>query len=239
MQSKAYRLYNPSSGKIIISRDVMFNEDASWPWGTEIDDHYVILLEDEELPVELHEPASPPTSPMSSSDNDNNFSPPSSPSTPNNNINTLSSAHSPSSSSSESSPRKFRSLAEIYRTYNFALYASDPTSYSAAADSIVWKDAMQAEMQSILKNATWELVDPPEQRHVIGLKWVYRTKYNADGSIQKHKARLVAKGYAQQQGVDFDETFSPVARFETVRTFLALAAQLKLPVFSLMLNRLS
>lgn len=57
------------------------------------------------------------------------------------------------------------------------------------------------------------------------------TKYHADGSIQKHKTRLVAKGYSQQQGIDFDETFSPVAPFETIRTFLALAATLNWPVY--------
>lgn len=69
-----------------------------------------------------------------------------------------------------------------------------------------------------------------EGKNAIGLKWVYRTKYNADGTIQKHKALLVAKEYAQQQVVDFDETFSPMARFETVRIFLALFAQFEWPV---------
>lgn len=80
------------------------------------------------------------------------------------------------------------------------------------------------------------MVNLPEGKNVIGLKWVYRTKYNAGGSIQKHKARLVAKEYGQQQGVHFDETFSSVAHFKMVRTLLALAAQLSWPVYQFDVN---
>ena len=75
------------------------------------------------------------------------------------------------------------------------------------------------------------MVDFPERKNAIGLEWVFRTKYNAHGAVHKYKARLVIKGYAQQQGVDFDEMFSHVARFETVKIFLALAAQFKWLVF--------
>ena len=73
---------------------------------------------------------------------------------------------------------------------------------------------MDEEIASIEKNKTWELVDLPNGRDVIGLKWIYKTKYNEDGSIQKHKACLVAKGYSQQPGIDFHETFAPIVRME-------------------------
>ena len=77
----------------------------------------------------------------------------------------------------------------------------------------------------IEKNMTWELVDQPEDRKIIGLKQVFRTKLNVDDSMNKHKARLVVKGYAQIFGVDYFDTFAPVARLDTIRLRLALAAQ--------------
>lgn len=77
----------------------------------------------------------------------------------------------------------------------------------------------------IEKNLTWELVDLPKDRDVIGVKWIFKTKFNQDGSIQKHKARLVARGFTQKPGIDFFETFALVARLETIRTLIALAAQ--------------
>jgi hypothetical protein len=83
---------------------------------------------------------------------------------------------------------------------------------------------MEEEMRSIHDNQTWELTTLPAGHRAIGLKWVFKVKKDPAGLIVKHKARLVAKGYAQRQGVDFDEVFAPVARLETVRLLLALAA---------------
>lgn len=60
---------------------------------------------------------------------------------------------------------------------------------------------------------------------MIGVKWVYKTKLNPDGTISKHKARLVVKGYSQQAGIDYGDTFAPIARHDTIRTLIALAAQ--------------
>ena len=74
---------------------------------------------------------------------------------------------------------------------------------------------------------TWDLVKPPENCRPIGVKWIYKVKRNSSGNITRHKARLVAKGYSQRRGKDFDEVFSPVARAESIRILIALAAQLK------------
>ena len=83
---------------------------------------------------------------------------------------------------------------------------------------------MERELESIEKNQTWELVDLPKGHKSIGLKWVYKLKKDSEGKVLKHKARLVAKGYVQKKGVDFEEVFAPVARLDTIRLILALAA---------------
>ncbi|XP_069151908.1 uncharacterized protein [Solanum lycopersicum] len=76
----------------------------------------------------------------------------------------------------------------------------------------------------IKKNGTWQLVDRHRNRKVIGVKWIFKRKLNTDGTICKHKARLVVKGYAQQYGVDYQETFAPVARYDTIKLILAFAS---------------
>jgi len=103
------------------------------------------------------------------------------------------------------------------------LAADEPTSIDEALEEC-WRNAMQAELQAIHENQTWEISDLPKGQKAIGLKWVFKVKRDPAGNIVKHKARLVVKGYAQTQGVDFDEVFAPVARLETVRLLLALAA---------------
>ena len=85
--------------------------------------------------------------------------------------------------------------------------------------------AMKDELSMIEKNATWKLVDRLTNKPVIGVKWVFKTKLNLDGTVQKNKARLVAKWYAQKPGIDYNETFAPVARLDTIRTLITLAAQ--------------
>jgi len=105
------------------------------------------------------------------------------------------------------------------------LAAEEPNSVGDALREKCWRDAMVTEMESIQANRTWELADLPKGHKAIGLKWVFKVKKDPQGKIIKHKARLVAKGYAQREGVDFEEVFAPVARIETVRLLLALAAR--------------
>ena len=79
-------------------------------------------------------------------------------------------------------------------------------------------------LMDFIRNGVWYLVDRPTYRKVIGLKWVFKVKRDAAGNIIRNKAQLVVKGYAQQEGIDYDETFAPVARMEAIRLFLAFAA---------------
>jgi hypothetical protein len=109
----------------------------------------------------------------------------------------------------------------------------DPTSYDAAVKLDVWRKAMDAEIDAIKRNDTWILTTLPAGCNSIGVKWVYKTKYNEKGDIEKHKARLVAKGYTQKHGIDYNEVFAPVARWDTIRTILSIAAYNGWNVFQL------
>eukprot|EP00253_Pinus_taeda_P032471 PITA_32471 len=84
---------------------------------------------------------------------------------------------------------------------------------------------MQNEYDALIKNGTWKLVDPPLGTKPIGCKWVYKNKYKVDGSLDKHKAMHVPKGFAQKEGVNYENTFAPTAKWATIRTLFSLAAQ--------------
>jgi hypothetical protein len=107
----------------------------------------------------------------------------------------------------------------------------DPLSLCEAmrsTDASKWEQAMQEEYESLIANGTWELVELPQDRTSVGCKWVFCTKRDANGDIVRYKARLVAKGYSQVEGMDFNETFAPVAKFSTIRCVLALGASMDL-----------
>jgi hypothetical protein len=115
---------------------------------------------------------------------------------------------------------------ECHVTSNLTADINEPSNVHEAVNgeySNEWKNAMQSEYNSLLENNTWELVPPPENKNVIGSKWVYKVKRNADGSVERFKARLVAQGYAQSQGIDYEEVFAPVAQYNYIRTLLAVA----------------
>ena len=85
-----------------------------------------------------------------------------------------------------------------------------------------WVVAMKEEMEALCKNETWDLVPDTPHKKAIGCQWIYKVKHNADFLINRLKARLVAKGYAQTHGIDYGETFAPVAKMTTVRTIIAM-----------------
>ncbi|KAJ1688334.1 hypothetical protein LUZ63_019724 [Rhynchospora breviuscula] len=99
----------------------------------------------------------------------------------------------------------------------------EPEHFGEAMKDSNWRKAMQTEIEALERNKTWSIEDLPSEKKAIGCKWVYRIKYNSDGSVERYKARLVVLGNRQVEGIDFKETFAPVAKMVSVRTFLAVA----------------
>ncbi|KAI5342090.1 hypothetical protein L3X38_009965 [Prunus dulcis] len=217
---KGYRLYNIETGKVIVSRDVIFSENECWDWNakkeTSVNIQLTKIREEEqeaegssyefEEQLEVNE-------------------------MPSLNTETSDLERVTGSQDVDHTPLKYKSIAEIYEKWNMCII--EPESFEESANDDSWKKAMEDEITMIEKNNTWELVDRPFDKPIIGVKWVYKTKLNLDGSVQKNKARLVAKGNSQKPGIDFNETFAPVARLDTVRTLVAVAAQRNWSVFQL------
>ena len=223
---KAYRLFDPTSGSVHISRDVIFDECQGWDWETNtnttrnVTEQLVIegvTLEhsDDQEQSSTYEPTTPRTS-----------------------ENTTISVEGENTDASVTSnlseqPKRFRSLDDVYADSTeveleeelFLMGIDEPVCFEQAITVDVWKEAMEREINSTEKNETWELTTLPKGHKAIDLKWIFKVKKDQNGEVTKHKARLVAKGYVQRQGVDYDEVFAPVTRLETVRLLLALAAK--------------
>lgn len=235
----------------------MFNENADWKWKDD-NNNQKSISEDGEEEVETEgeilsnsQNATPTTGSHSSSLNSSperisqsssshqssssKFryaeSPPSSP-PKDSGFSELSSIVSPHRRRSERGNiprRRFEIEGEVKNS--MALFVGDPVTVEEAMQKEEWIEAREDELKSIQRNKTWEMTNLPKGKNTISLKWIFKTKFLSDGRIQKHKARLVARGFTQQQGVDYEETLSPVARFETVRMILALAAQKQWKVY--------
>ncbi|KAJ9684091.1 hypothetical protein PVL29_016537 [Vitis rotundifolia] len=120
--------------------------------------------------------------------------------------------------------RKETNLGDGFYTF---LIDEDPRSYKEAItspDAPFWKEAINSEIESIMYNHTWELVDLPPGAKTIGCKWIFKRKLKQDGSIEKYKARLVAKGFKQRKDVDYFDTFAPMTRIASIRVLIALAS---------------
>ncbi|KAI5338773.1 hypothetical protein L3X38_018045 [Prunus dulcis] len=188
---KGYRLYNITTEKVIISRDVVFNEEASWDWNAQQECSVSVPLT--EIVSEKEEGSNDTVVKQAEHSVEN----------------------------------------ELLLEDNEERSVVDTETFEEAVKDAAWQKAMEAEVEMIEKNETWELIKRPSDKPIVGVKWIFKVKLNLDGSVQKNKARLVAKGYTQKPGTDFNETFAPVARLDTVRTLIALAAQKRWKLFQL------
>lgn len=202
LTQKGYRLYDELTQKVYIRRDVTFNENDFGHIPNQLD-----------VPEEI-EKAQPHSTKgeASTSDSDDNQQP------------------LRRSSRDRRSPKYFHDeYATMSNAEHTALHVTQITEPSTLNEALKseyasqWKCAADAEYRSLLENNTWELVDLPPGQKAIDCKWVFRVKYDEDGQIERFKGRLVAKGFQQIYGIDYDETFSPVVRFTSIRALLAVA----------------
>jgi hypothetical protein len=139
-------------------------------------------------------------------------------------------------------PFNFNANLAVFLDEEFALkcvtaqHVNDPNSIAdikGRPDEKQWLAAMQDEMTALSKNNTWTLVDLPKGYRAIKNKWILKTKYDASGKLVKRKARLVAKGFTQRYGIDYNETYSPVVRYTSIRVLISIAIQKKMEIYQM------
>ncbi|CAL2259306.1 unnamed protein product [Prunus armeniaca] len=237
-ESKGYRLFDPVAKRVVVSRDVIFEEEKQWDWDVSYEKQIVVDLEWGDGDGENEEG-------VRESGNRENID-----GEVGGTRDTEVREDEDSSSEGEERVRELRQSRERQPPTWMGDYVSgeglsedevhmalvestDPLHFEEAVKSANWRLAMNNEIKSIEKNQTWTLTELPAGAKRIGVKWVYKTKYNEHGKIDKYKARLVAKGYSQKYGVDYTEVFAPVARMDTIRMIIALAAQKNWTIFQL------
>ena len=109
----------------------------------------------------------------------------------------------------------------------------EPHTYREVSTDPLWQIVMKEELDALSKNHTWDLVTLPHGKSVVGCKWIYKIKTHSDGSIERYKTRLVAKGFTQEYEIDYEETFTPIARISSVRALLAVVAASKWDFFQM------
>ena len=208
--SKAYKCLDLVNLKVVISRDIIFEEAERWTWSRQGENTTSLTF----LPNFLFEQGIEDL--VESSDEEE----------------AVSLEVTSSNTTEDMNTPRFRSLTDLYTETSpitqdeeaLLISGDEPLSYTEAANEEVWIRAMREEMLAIDRNDTWELEIPPPNCRPIGLKWIFKLKKNPQGDIIKYKARLVVKGYSQRKGVDYDEIYALVVRFETIRLLIALAA---------------
>ena len=102
----------------------------------------------------------------------------------------------------------------------------EPSSFQEVVQQPTWVDVMVEEYDSIVKNSAWEIVLRPVYKSMVGSRWIYKVKKPANGSVEKYKARFLAWVFSQIEGIDYDEIFAPIARYSSIRSIVALSAQM-------------
>ena len=120
-----------------------------------------------------------------------------------------------------------------YHCYTTFVTLHKPQTYREASTDPLWQIAMKEELDALTKNHTWDLITLLPGQSVVGCKWIYKIKIRSDGSIECYKARLVAKSFTQEYEIDYEETFTPVARISSVRALLAVAVASKWDLFQM------
>lgn len=220
---KGYRLYDQKNGRVIHSRDVIFDESRNgFDLGKNLDSIDCATLEIVDEVVSPKPLAETKTNDVILLEEDEQS---------NSELDEIQEDQEMPENEVEiiQRPRRNRHAPQRYGEWTFVAGCDDrdPLTIQEALardDSKSWKKAISEELESLKENEVWDLVEKPKDRKIVGTKWVFKVKRDDHGNPERYKARLVAKGFTQQWGQDYDETFSPVVRFETIRALIAISA---------------